>query len=135
MLLVALRRTSFTTCIGHATVIPMHHGILEEKKKRKRKIVSHNASFLPSFQYLNALICNILIFGIIFDYDFLQVSINLLWPVSVTKRSQNRPSDCIQVSETSELPGAPPPGPHQGLYGGPLDPTQIYAPLASLATL
>ena len=23
------------------------------------------------------------------------------------------PSDCIQMSETSELPGAPPPGPHQ----------------------
>ena len=48
-----------------------------------------NASILPSFQYFNALICNILIFGIIFDYDFLQFSINL-WPESVTKRSQNR---------------------------------------------
>ena len=55
-----------------------------------KKKVSHNASILPSFQYFNALICNILIFVIIFDYDFLQFSINL-WPESVTKRSQNRP--------------------------------------------
>ena len=35
------------------------------------------------------------------------------------------PSDCIQMSETSELPGAPLPGPHQGPYSGPLDPTPI----------
>ena len=49
------------------------------------------------------------------------------------------PSDCIQMSETSELLGAPPPGappralpldPTRALpYGGPLDPTPIYAPL------
>ena len=44
-------------------------------------------------------------------------------------------SDCIQMSETSELPGAPPPGPHQGPYSGSLHPTPIYAQLASLATL
>ena len=45
------------------------------------------------------------------------------------------PSDCIQMSETSELPGAPPldtlrvfaRGPHQGPYGGPLDPTFCFA--------
>ena len=44
-------------------------------------------------------------------------------------------SDCLQMSETSELPGADlwtpargvAPGPHQGPYGGPLDPTPIYA--------
>ena len=84
MLLVALRSTSFTMCIGPATVISMHDGILKKKK------VSHNASILPSFQYFNALICNILIFGIIFEYDFLQFSINLIWPESVKKRSQNR---------------------------------------------
>ena len=50
-------------------------------------------------------------------------------------------SDCIQMSETSKLPGgsAPwtpargvAPGPHQGPYGGPLDPTPIYASLATL---
>ena len=52
--------------------------------------VSHNAYILPSFQHFNAISCNILIFGIIFNYDCFQFSINL-WPESVTKRSQNRP--------------------------------------------
>ena len=89
MLSVAFRSTSFTMYIGSATVISMHDGILKKKEKKKKKVVSHNASILPSFQYFNALICNIFIFGIIFDYDFLQFSINL-WPESVTKRSQNR---------------------------------------------
>ena len=68
-----------------ATVISMHHGVFQKKKN-----VSHNASILSSFQYFNVLICIILIFGIIFDYDFLQFLINL-WPECVTKRSQNRP--------------------------------------------
>ena len=54
------------------------------------------------------------------------------------------PSDCIQMSETSELPGASPPGtptrvvapgPHQRPYSGPLDPTPIYTPLALFATV
>ena len=39
-------------------------------------------------------------------------------------------SDSIQMSETTELPGAPPPGPPPGAL--PLDPTPIYAPLATL---
>ena len=91
--------------------------------EKKNSIPTHTASILPSFQCFNALICNILIFGIIFDYDFLQFSINL-WPESVTKRYQNGPgpSDCIQMSETSELPGASPPGPPPGPL--PLDPTR-----------
>ena len=38
-------------------------------------------------------------------------------------------SDCIQMSETSELPGAPPPGPPQGALRRPLDLTPIYATL------
>ena len=42
-------------------------------------------------------------------------------------------SDCIQMSETFELPGPPPPGPPPGVL--PLDPTPINTPLASLATL
>ena len=52
------------------------------------------------------------------------------------------PYDCIQMFKTSELPGSTPmsptrgiaPGPHQGSYSGPLDPTPIYAPLAPPAT-
>ena len=100
------------------------------KKKKK----SHNVSILPSFQYFNALICNILIFGIIFDYDF-QFSINL-WPESVTNRSQNRPIRLYSnVWNLWASGGSAPwtsargvaPGPHQGPYGGPLDPTPIYA--------
>ena len=99
---------------------------------------------MPSFQYFNALICNILTFGIIFDYDFLHFSINL-WPDGVTKRSQNRP--IILYSNVWNLwasGGSAPwtlawspargvaPGPHQGPYGGPLDPMPLrsarYAP-------
>ena len=82
MLLVPLRSTSFTICVGPASVISMHDGIFEKKK------VSHNASILPSFQYFNALICNILIFGIIFNYDFLQFW--LIYGLRVLQRSQNR---------------------------------------------
>ena len=40
------------------------------------------------------------------------------------------PSDCIQMCKTSELPRGSAPGPHQEPYGGSLDPTPIYAPLA-----
>ena len=64
----------------------VHMGLHEIEKKNE----SHNASILPSFQSYNALICNILIFGIIFDYDFCQFLINI-WRESGTKRSQNRP--------------------------------------------
>ena len=97
-----------------------------------KNIVSHNASILSSFQSYNAPICNILIYHIAFGYDFHQFSINL-WPDSVTKGHKIGPSDCIQMSKTSELPGAPwtptrgiAPGPHQGPAVGPLDPTPIY---------
>ena len=55
-------------CIGPASVISMYDGIFEKKNSIPQSI----ASILPSFQYFNALICNILIFGVIFDYDFLQ---------------------------------------------------------------
>ena len=47
-------------------------------------------------------------------------------------------SNCIQMFKTSELPGAPPPGPKPGTPpGGPQDPMPILynAPLALLATL
>ena len=63
MLLVALKSTSFTMCIGPATVISMHHGIF-----KKNSIPQNYFALFPIF---NALICNILIFGIIFDYDLL----------------------------------------------------------------
>ena len=73
-----------TMCIGifhtYTTVIWMHCGI--------EQIVSHNASILSSFQSYNALICNILIFGIhhiAFGYDFCQFSINIQ-PDSITKK-------------------------------------------------
>ena len=73
---------AFTMCIGPASVISMYDGIFEKKK------VSHNASILPSFQYFNVLICKILIFGVIVDYDFLQFW--LIYGLRVLQRSQNR---------------------------------------------
>ena len=124
MRLVALRSTSFTMCIGPATVISMPYGIFF------LNIVSQNASILPSFQYFNALICNILIFGIIFDYDFLQFSINL-WPESVTKRSQNRPIRLysniwnLWASGGSVPPGALPLDPTRGSMAGLWTPRQF----------
>ena len=81
----------------------------------------NNASILPSFQSYNALICNILIFGIIFDYDFLNsISFWLKYGLRVLQKCLKLgPSDCIQMFKTSELPGAPPP---PGAL--PLDPTR-----------
>ena len=80
-----------------------------------KKIVSHNTSILPSFQSYNALICNILIFGIIFDYDYHQFW--LIYGLRVLQKGLKiDPSDCIQMSKASELPG--------GRVALPLDPTR-----------
>ena len=60
-------------------------------------------------------------------YDFRQFSI---WPENVqkgTKIGPSVPNVCIQMPRTSELPGAPSPGPSPG------EPHAINAPLASLA--
>ena len=68
--------------------------------------------FCP-LQYSNVLICKILIFGIIFDYDFFQFLINGL---SVLRKGLKiGPSDCIiQMSEASEFRGLHPLDPRQG---------------------
>ena len=44
------------------------------------------------------------------DYDFRQFRQNI-WPDSVAKRSKIGPSDCIHISNSSEIPGAPPSDP------------------------
>ena len=101
---------------------------------RLKKMYPTMHLFCPLKISYNALICNILIFEIIFDYDFRQVLINI-WSESVTKRSQNRP--IWQMFKTSELPGLRPwtPARSPTARGGPLDPMPINVPLASLATL
>ena len=121
-------------CIGPVSVISMHDGIFE------KKIVSHNASILPSFQYLNALICNILIFGVIFDYDFLQFW--LIYGLRVLQRSQNRRirlySNVWNLWASGGCAPGPPPGalpqdPTRGPTAGPWTPRWGYAHFARYA--
>ena len=70
MILVALTsRVPVSPCaLVLTTVISMHREI--EKK------LYPQCTYFALFSIFNDLICNILIFGIIFDYDFRQFSIN-----------------------------------------------------------
>ena len=53
----------------------------------------------------------------------ISLNFRLIYGLRVLQKGlQIGPSDCIQMSETSELPGAPPPGPPPEAL--PLDPTR-----------
>ena len=81
-------------------------------------------SILPSFHSYNSPICNILIFeNIAFGYDF-NFWLGLTYGLTVLQKGLKiGPSDCIQMSKTSELPGTPPPWHPLGAL--PLDPTRV----------